>query len=204
LYKSILPSILFYMEQIKNNSEAENTQFEHLQGFLNVLPGNIRRIDSNTIRTEKPLRCRALLFSDDGQNIALIGRERNGISYTVLPGGGVEDEDSDAISAVQRELQEELSVEKSDIAVYDEEALETEPGVWVFLAKAKHPDIVLMLGEGPEQERNGKTERGLYLPGWLPLKNFSSVNLMPYEFRNAVAEAARVMQHDEVSQNVSE
>ena len=192
------------MEHVKNNTEAEINQLEHIQRFLDALPDNIRRVNSTSILTEKPLRCRALLFSQDGQNIALIGRERNGISYAVLPGGGVEEEDSDAISTVQRELQEELSVGHDDIAIFESEALEIEPGVWVFLARAQHPDIVLQLGEGPEQERNGTTERGLYMPGWLPLKNFSSVNLMPYEFRNAVAEAVRVMQHDDLSQNVSE
>jgi 8-oxo-dGTP pyrophosphatase MutT (NUDIX family) len=154
------------MEQIENKSETDNIQFAHMERFLSVLPSNIRRIDSLTIRGDRPLRCRALFFSNDGQQIALIGRKRNGISYAVLPGGGVEDDDSDAISTVHRELQEELSVRQDDIVVYDNEALEIEPGVWVFLVKAKHPNIILQLGDGPEQEINGKTERGHYFPGW--------------------------------------
>ncbi|MCC9312602.1 MAG: NUDIX domain-containing protein [Candidatus Nanosynbacter sp.] len=164
-----------------------------VRNLISVLPDSINRIDvlaQNVEGGDMPKRCRALLFSNDGKNIAIIGRERDGCSYAVLPGGGVEGADFNAIDTVNRELYEELSIKADQFTVYEEEAIEMEPDVWVFLAVANDKNIELSLGDdSPEAFRNGNSERGFYYPVWLPVENLASLNLRPYHFRDAIAEA---------------
>lgn len=194
------------METIQRNPEIEDGHFDFIRKFLEDLPSTIKKVDAQSIHTERPQRCRALLFSSNSQNIALIGRERSESSYAVFPGGGVEPEDIDAVATVRRELKEELSIDPDDITIYEETALEIEPGVWAFLAIANHSDVELRLGDGPELKRNGISDRGSYNPIWLPLKDFSTINLMPYEVRDAVAQAILSIDtpYDKLSQDISE
>lgn len=192
------------MEAMQKNPEIEDNHFDFIRIFLKNLPYTVKRVNTQSVRTEKPQRCRTLLFSNDNQSIALIGRERNDSRYAVFPGGGVEAEDINAVATIQRELKEELSINPEDIAIYEDAALEIEPGVWALLAVANHSDIELRLGDGPELERNGTPERGSYSPIWLPLENFSTINLMPYEFRDAVAQAAVLTHYEKLPQDTSE
>ncbi len=185
--------------EIEITPEQGKDRFSFIRDLVKNFPGDAVRISRQEILTNRPNRCRVLLFSMDDNSVALMGRQRGGDSYIVLPGGGVEDYDSDPTMTVVRELLEEFSIDPVDIDIYGNEALELEPGVWVFLAKTNKENVELRLGS-PESERNGTPESGYYQPEWFSLDRVSSENIVPTEFKEKMLQA---LEHGSTSKKTS-
>ncbi|WP_327587907.1 NUDIX domain-containing protein [Nonomuraea sp. NBC_00507] len=135
-------------------------------------------------------RVRAVLITPDDKMLT-IGRIRPGhASYSVLPGGGVEDSDRSLEAALQREIEEELggqAVIHSLIHIDD-----SVPGQrqYIFLARIDAWDI--RARSGPEFN---DPARGQYLLQATPLTREAVVglNLLPDVVAVLLADHVRVL-----------
>lgn len=112
----------------------------------------------------------------------MIGRQKNGRVYAVLPGGGIE-ADENPEQACLRELREETGLEgREPIAL----SLPTQPdsGSHYFSVAVTERD--LRLG-GPELARAGADD--VYEPRWVPLQAIDAIGLVPGEAVLAVSAA---------------
>ena len=117
-------------------------------------------------------------------NVALIRRERDGATYYVFPGGGVEDGESFAATAV-REAYEELGVRVHLGALL--RVLEVPDGEQRYFA-AKVIGGTFGTGTGTEfSRRRGKT-RGQYTPVWIPIEAVSSLDLRPQALKTTLSD----------------
>ena len=113
-----------------------------------------------------------------GDEVLLIHRHKNGDEYWVLPGGGVEDEET-LEEALKREVMEETSLE-----VLSFELIHECPGFegrkhFFFEVKTENNDPEL---GGPEKEN--MNENNVYILEWVDRKKAKTlVNLFPEEIR---------------------
>ncbi|MES5865621.1 NUDIX domain-containing protein [Bacillus cereus group sp. RP32] len=98
--------------------------------------------------------------------IALIKRIREGETYYVFPGGGIEEGET-AEEATKREIYEELGVH-----------IKVEHKGTEYYFNAHITDGVF--GSGKAEEFKQK-DRGSYIPLWLPIHELEKVNIKPYE-----------------------
>lgn len=122
----------------------------------------------------------------DGQ-VLLMGRIKGEERYAVVPGGGVEHDES-AHAAALRELSEETGLCATSaryLATIDDEIGRT----YYFLAGFPDPSTPgePVLG-GPERERSSATN--VYRPEWVPLPELAAVPLRPNDAKNVILGAA--------------
>ena len=118
----------------------------------------------------------AIVIEKDGQ-VALIERVRDGRTYYVFPGGGVEDGETPEHAAV-REAREELGVEVHlDDLIFATNLGGREHRYY----SATISGGTFGTGQGTEMMTSGKTAKGTYEPVWLPLDLLTEVDVRPKE-----------------------
>lgn len=130
-----------------------------LIGFCKVVGETMRR------------SVRVMIFNEG--KILLIHRFNNGKEYYVLPGGGIE-EDETPEAAIIRETKEETNL---DVSVKSEPEFEIRDDYglhYYFLAKSFSGNLEL---RGPEKERH--SPENSYSPEWIDAKRIASLNILP-------------------------
>src|SRR5688572_2057788 len=112
----------------------------------------------------------------DGDLVALIRRDRDGETYYLFPGGGVEDGESEEQAAV-RESSEELGLEVRIVRLLAEVAYNGTSQRY-FLASL----VGGVFGSGDGEEMQGEhVSKGRYTPVWLPVVGLSLQAVHPNE-----------------------
>ncbi|EKE18700.1 MAG: MutT/Nudix [uncultured bacterium] len=128
---------------------------------------------------------RAIIKNDD--SLLVIKRIKNGETYFVFPGGGVDDGESHPI-ALERECKEELGLDVLVLEfMYD----------FDFIKKGNEPQKEYFyqcdisggkLGSGDGEEYSPDNNNGLYEPMWIKLEKLSDLDLRPIEIKNKLIE----------------
>ncbi|PES97607.1 DNA mismatch repair protein MutT [Bacillus cereus] len=119
----------------------------------------------------------AAIIVRDGK-IALIKRVRDDEIYYVFPGGGIEEGETSE-EATKREVYEELGVHievKRLITKVKYEGTE-------YYYETYITDGVFGSGKGEEFKH---TDRGCYIPLWIPINELENVNIKPYEMVESI------------------
>lgn len=171
-----------------------NNEFEAEKSAEPIQPnftGAINRIDAlglpklaETVEVSRPKRCRAIIYSPDGNSVLGIIRKRpDREAYAVYPGGGLEETDETPIDGITRELDEELSlVPDVDYVLTGHYLFEGDEMFFVGYA----PNLLDgMQIHGPEAERDTATS-GTYEPTWIPLGELTSRRMFPEEVSSVI------------------
>lgn len=114
----------------------------------------------------------AAIIVQEGK-IALIKRIREGETYYVFPGGGIEGGETPE-EATKREVYEELGVHiQVEHLITKVKYKENEYYYGAYIIGG-----VFGSGTGEEFQREG---RGSYIPLWIPINELEKVNIKPYE-----------------------
>lgn len=129
-------------------------------------------------------RVRAIII--ENSKILLIKRVKPEIVYWVIPGGGVENNES-IEDALRRECLEELGVDvKVGPPVFEMFSQKTENiGQKEFFCPCVITDGKLGLGSGPEYQKNTGYS-GQYIIEWVDIKRLLSYNLKPEEIKKFI------------------
>jgi len=137
---------------------------------------------------DRPQRCRAIIFSSDGQEVLGIARSKPGREpYTVYPGGGMEESDPTAAACIWRELDEELGVTPQDVEL-DKRVLSF-GDEYYFVGYAPQPLGELVVS-GPEAERDPDIS-GTYSPGWYRVDTLGQHSFFPLEVTDLIVGASQ-------------
>ena len=139
-----------------------------LTGFCKVVGETMRR------------SVRVMIFNKG--NILLIHRFKNGKEYYVLPGGGIE-EDETPETAIIRETKEETNL---DVSVKSEPEFEIKDDFglhYYFLAKSFSGKLELGY---PEKDRH--SPENSYSPEWIDAKSIASLNILPPKLKEKLLE----------------
>ena len=123
------------------------------------------------------METRAAVVLLDGNRVCLIERKRQGLTYYLFPGGGVEEGETPEQAAV-REAYEELGVEVelgrlvADLTYRDERQC-------YFLARIVGGEFGT--GTGEEMSSTLDSPNGTYTPVWLPLAEALRRDTRPIE-----------------------
>ena len=128
------------------------------------------------------MRSRAVAVVIRAGHLLVIGRRKNGRVYAVLPGGGVESDES-AEQACLRELLEETGLHGDGPAAL---TVPAQPGSIAHYFSVTVTQDELRLG-GPERERAGADD--VYQPRWVPLDAIEDIGLVPAEAVLAISAA---------------
>lgn len=120
------------------------------------------------------MKVRAAVVIVEDDQVALIKRVRDGRTYFVFPGGGVEDGETPEATAV-REAFEELGVEV-ELGRLISEGLGNDRLHLHYLARVVRGEFGT--GAGREMVTSGETPKGTYRPVWMDLDD-----LLQYEVR---------------------
>lgn len=126
-------------------------------------------------------RVRAIIIRD--KKLLVIERSKNGIIFWTLPGGGVESDDADDLSALKRECLEEvnLAVEVSEL-IFSKEFNDSMEDF--YLCKIIRGEVGP--GNGPEYQPGSKKYSGRHSPTWLPIEKLREYDLKPAEMREEI------------------
>ena len=130
-------------------------------------------------------RSRAIIIRN--RHIALIKRQRDGHTYYVIPGGGMETGETPEQTAI-RESREELGL---NISIDRLLAKVIFHGREQFYFYARVTGGHFGTGKGPEMTGKYPPERGTYTPVWVPLKDLERINLFPPSIAQLVADSAK-------------
>lgn len=129
-------------------------------------------------------RVRAILVEDNA--LALIKRQREGTTYYVFPGGGVEANENFE-QALAREVLEELGV---NVKIIRQVARVDYRYDSHFFYLCHRLDGEFGSGRGPEFSEY-PPERGTYAPIWLPLNEFDGFPIYPQPIAELVQRSVR-------------
>lgn len=126
------------------------------------------------------MRNRGSVVLVNENKVALIKRVREGVTYFVLPGGGIEDGETPE-EAAKREALEELGVTvkvKESLAEVDFNGTQ-----FFFLCEI----IGGTFGTGQGEEyTTAKTDRGTYRPTWIDIHKLESLDVRPREVADKI------------------
>ncbi|WP_077324628.1 NUDIX hydrolase [Virgibacillus siamensis] len=121
------------------------------------------------------MRDRGSVVIVDNKKVGLIQRIRDGYTYYVFPGGGIEGDETPEEGA-KREALEELGVEvKVNECIAKVEFSGTQ---YFYLSEIV--EGTFGTGQG-EEYTNEKRDRGTYLPMWIDIDKLSSIDVKPRE-----------------------
>jgi len=127
-------------------------------------------------------RVAAIIIKDN--KILLTHRFKDGKEYYVLPGGGVEENES-IENAMIREAKEELSLDvKVDKLLFQIENRGQEESYFLIKQFFGTPTL-----GGPEKER--MNERNQYYPEWVLLKRIKELKLFPEAIKEKILDLAK-------------
>jgi 8-oxo-dGTP diphosphatase len=129
-------------------------------------------------------RARAIIIRN--RHIALIKRQREGRTYYVIPGGGMETGESPQQTAI-RESREELGL---TVAIERLLAKVIYRGREQYYFLARVTGGHFGTGRGPEMTGKYPPERGTYIPVWVPLTSIEKIELFPPSIAQLVSRAA--------------
>jgi 8-oxo-dGTP diphosphatase len=121
------------------------------------------------------MKPRAAIVLFHGQNIALIDRYRSGQHYFVFPGGKIKKNETTSVAA-ERETWEELGLQVHVGKMIAE--------VW-YLGVPQYYFLVESFtgqfgsGRGPEMNSRLDSEKGTYLPVWMPVEDIINQPVLP-------------------------
>ncbi len=130
-------------------------------------------------------RSRAIIVRN--RHIALIKRQREGRTYYVIPGGGMEPGETPEQTAI-RESYEELGLKVSIDRLLAKVVFHGREQFYFF---AKVTGGHFGTGCGPEMLGKYPPERGTYTPVWVPLKHIENIDLFPASIAELVSTAAK-------------
>lgn len=128
------------------------------------------------------MRIRAVAVVLHEGNLLVMHRRRGERSFTVLPGGGIEEGES-VQDAVLRELREETGLRGRPGALLPVPIESDAPALYLSV---QVDGTELELG-GPERER--ADPQNVYRPAWVPLTEVDALDLVPESAREAVRSA---------------
>lgn len=131
-------------------------------------------------------RVRAIIIQDS--KILLIKRVKPEIVYWVIPGGGVEENETLEV-ALQRECLEELGIEVNvgqSVFEMDSKKIET-IGQKEFFCPCIIIGGALGSGDGPEYQKD-TSYVGQYIIEWVDIKSLLDYDLKPEEIKNFIYE----------------
>lgn len=134
-------------------------------------------------------RVRAIIIENG--KVLLIHRIRKDTDYWVFPGGGVDENDKDEISALKRECMEELGVEIADEKFISSEfiTLSGKREKHIFYA-SRIVGGTVGTGRGPEYDGSGRYE-GSHVPAWIPLEKLEGEDVRPQSVKKMVLKIHR-------------
>jgi len=129
---------------------------------------------------------RAAILLLQGDQIALIERQRAGLHYFTFPGGHVEEGETPEQAAV-REAAEELGLQ---VVIKKMLARMGWRGRWQYYYLVEAVGGTFGTGTG-EEMINGGPERGSYHPVWMPISELLNQPVLPHELAELAARHVR-------------
>ena len=129
-------------------------------------------------------RVRAIIIEND--KVLLIKRTKPDLVYWVIPGGGVEDGETNE-QALKRECREELgvNVEIKDLVLEIVSEKEETAGQKEYFYQVNILDGVVGSGNGPEFQINSGYS-GKYDIEWVDINNLSKIDLKPEKIKDSI------------------
>jgi len=135
----------------------------------------------------KRAKPRAAVVLIQNHSIALLERNRQGRSYYVFPGGGVENGETPD-EAASREGEEELGLKMRVQRLVAEVWYQGLPQYY-FLVEAIGGKFGT--GHGKEMKSSADSNQGSYTPTWLPITDIPGLPVLPSIMARYVSEACR-------------
>lgn len=122
---------------------------------------------------------RAIVIKDD--SILVMDRDKFGHKFLAIPGGGVENGETEEQAAI-REVKEECSVTiENPKLIIIEDAGNNYGLQYIYLCD--YVSGVPILDPFSEEAQVASRGKNLYLPKWLPLSELKNSNLLPAELK---------------------
>lgn len=134
------------------------------------------------------LRIRAAAVVLRGDRVLVVLRERDGQRYAVLPGGGVERDETPQHAGV-RELREETGLVGTVEALLPVGLDRDAPALYFRVRVADPEPSPALSADAPEVDRADESNR--YRPTWVGVDQLTAVGLVPERAVTAVQAAVR-------------
>lgn len=110
------------------------------------------------------------------KSIVLMKRVKNGNIYWVIPGGGVEDNETELEAGI-RETYEEIGIKITNASLI-KKAFDFENHSY-FLLELGYSPVLRIIGE----EKSRETENDQYQLNWVEVNSLSELNIVPVELK---------------------